>query len=303
MGQRLQGIEEFVVAVEAGSFALAAQRLNVTRSAVAKSIARLESRLGTRLFHRTTRSQRLTEEGHAYYERCRRVLAELDAAEAVADASRGSVSGLVRLSMPAMFGRLKISPLLLSLAQAHPQLTIEVAFNDRRADLVEDGIDVAIRNGELGDSATLVARSLGTQWMVLCAAPAYLAARGRPQSLAELAGHEAVMYARDGVVAPWRLHDDATGRMADTVLPARVRCDSAEVLLAAALDGFGIAFLPAWLIADALAAGTLVRLLDTPQRFGFPLHILWPHSHYLPRKTRVVIDWLAERLPPLLAAR
>jgi DNA-binding transcriptional LysR family regulator len=304
MGQRLQGIEEFVAAVEAGSFALAAQRLHVTRSAVAKSIARLEARLNTRLFLRTTRSQSLTEEGHGYYERCRRVLDELDAAQALTDVARSTATGVVRISMPAMLGRLKVGPLLLALARQHPQLSLELAFNDRRVDLVEEGLDLAIRSGELADSAELVARPVGTQWMALCAAPAYLAERGRPANIGDLMKepHEAVLYARDGLVSSWRFHD-AEGRLVDLTPPSRLRCDSAEVLLEAAVGGMGLARLPAWLAADALAAGTLVRVFDEPQPFGFALHVIRSRSRYLPLKTRVVTDWLAEHLPPLLAAR
>jgi len=304
MGQRLQGIEEFVAAVEAGSFALAAQRLHVTRSAVAKSIARLEARLNTRLFLRTTRSQSLTEEGHGYYERCRRVLDELDAAQALTDVARSTATGVVRISMPAMLGRLKVGPLLLALARQHPQLSLELAFNDRRVDLVEEGLDLAIRSGELADSAELVARPVGTQWMALCAAPAYLAERGRPANIGDLMKepHEAVLYARDGLVSSWRFHD-AGGRLVDLTPPSRLRCDSAEVLLEAAVGGMGLARLPAWLVADALAAGTLVRVFDEPQPFGFALHVIRSRSRYLPLKTRVVTDWLAEHLPPLLAAR
>lgn len=303
MGQRLQGIEEFVAAVDAGSFALAAQRLHVTRSAVAKSIARLEARLDTRLFLRTTRSQSLTEEGHGYYERCRRALAELDAGEALADEARSTATGLVRLSMPAMLGRLKIGPLLLALARRHPGLSLELSFNDRRVDLVEEGLDLAIRSGELADSAELVARPVGMQWMALCAAPAYLAARGRPAGIDDLrAPHESVLYARDGQVSSWHFHA-ADGRLVETTPPSRLRCDSAEVLLEAAIGGMGLARLPAWLAADALAAGTLVRVFDEPQPFGFALHVIRPRSRYLPLKTRVVVDWLAEHLPPLLAAR
>ncbi|MET3439315.1 DNA-binding transcriptional LysR family regulator [Variovorax paradoxus] len=305
MSQRLQGIEEFVAAVEAGSFALAAQRLHVTRSAVAKSIARLEARLGTRLFLRTTRSQSLTEEGHGYYERCRRALGELDAAEAMTDAARCTATGVVRLSMPAMLGRLKVGPLLLALARRHPGLSLELSFNDRRVDLVEEGLDLAIRSGGLPDTADLVARPVGVQWMVLCAAPAYLAAHERPASVAELAAsssHEAVFYARDGQISPWRFHD-AEGRLVEVVLPSRLRCDSAEVLLEAAIGGMGLSRLPAWLAAEALASGTLVRVFEEPRPFGFELNVIRHKSRYLPHKTRVVIDWLAEHLPPLLAAR
>jgi DNA-binding transcriptional LysR family regulator len=309
MGQRLQGIEEFVAAVEAGSFALAAQRLHVTRSAVAKSIARLEARLNTRLFLRTTRSQSLTEEGHGYYERCRRVLAELDAAEAVTDVARSTAAGVVRISMPAMLGRLKVGPLLLALARRHPQLSLELSFNDRRVDLAEDGLDLAIRSGELADSTEMVARPVGVQWMALCAAPAYLAARGHPRTIADLqdagdeqSAHEAVLYARDGQVSAWRFHD-AEGRLVELTLPSRLRCDSAEVLLEAAIGGMGLARLPAWLAADALTAGTLVRVFEEPQPFGFELNVIRSRSRYLPFKTRVVIDWLAEHLPPLLLLR
>ena len=302
MSQRLQGIEEFVAAVEAGSFALAAQRLHVTRSAVAKSIARLEARLHTRLFLRTTRSQSLTEEGHGYYERCRNALAELEAAEALADAARSTASGVVRLSMPAMLGRLKVGPLLLALARRHPQLSLELAFSDRRVDLAEEGLDLAIRSGDLGDSAALIARPVGTQWMVLCAAPSYLAERGRPEGIEDLKPpHEAVLYARDGAASAWRFH--AGDRVAEVLLPARLRCDSAEVLLEAAIGGMGLARLPAWLAAEALAAGTLVRVFEEPRPFGFALHVIRARSRYLPLKTRVVVDWLAEHLPPLLAAR
>jgi len=304
MSQRLQGIEEFVAAAEAGSFALAAQRLHVTRSAVAKSIARLEARLDTRLFLRTTRSQSLTEEGHGYYERCRRALAELDAAQALTDVARSTATGLVRLSMPAMLGRLKVGPLLLALARRHPQLSLELAFNDRRVDLVEEGLDLAIRSGELPDTSDLIARPVGTQWMALCAAPAYLAERGHPRGIDALQApqtpHEAVLYARDGQVSTWRFHD-AEGRLVEVTLPSRLRCDSAEVLLEAAIGGMGLARLPAWLAADALAAGTLVRVFEEPRPFGFELHVIRSRSRYLPFKTRVVIDWLAEHLPPLLA--
>jgi DNA-binding transcriptional LysR family regulator len=289
MGQRLQGIEEFVAAVEAGSFALAAQRLHVTRSAVAKSIARLEARLDTRLFQRTTRSQSLTQEGHGYYERCRRVLAELEAGEALADAARDTARGIVRVSLPAMLGRLKVGPLLIALAQRHPGLTLELGFTDRRVDLVEEGIDLALRSGELPDTTQLVARPVGVQWMVLCAAPAYL----QPN------GHEAVRYARDGSLTPWRFHD-RRGRTVEVNLPSRLRCDSAEVLLEAAIGGMGLARLPVWLAAQALAAGSLVRVFDEPQPIGPPLHLVRPQSRYLPMKTRVVMDSLAAALPPLL---
>ncbi|MGJ7493069.1 LysR family transcriptional regulator [Variovorax sp. ZT4R33] len=308
MSERLNGIEAFVAAVEAGNFALAAQRLRLTRSAVGKSVARLEARLGTRLFHRTTRSQSLTEDGQAYYERCRRALAELDAADAVVEAGRQTPTGRVRITMPALIGRARVAPLLLELGQRHPQLAFDVSFSDRRIDLVEEGIDLAVRSGTLGDSAVLAARLLGHQWMGVYASPTYLAAHGRVQSLAalqaEAPAHGFVGYARETGPHPWQFRD-ATGRTVDFVAPTRFAfsCDSLEVTAMAALQGIGMARLPTWLVAEALAEGRLLRVFEESQPFGYPLHAVWPQARALPQKTRVVIDLLAERLPLLLAAR
>ena len=192
MSERLQGIEAFVAAVEAGSFALAATRLGRTRSAVGKSIARLEQRLAVRLFQRTTRSQSLTDDGQAYYERCRRALDELDAADAAVEAGRHAPTGTLRMSMPALFGRVCVAPLLMELASEHQDLRLDLQFSDRRVDLVEERVDLALRSGPLDDSSTLAARLLGHQWMGLYAAPSYLARHGRPaswQAVVEAAPH------------------------------------------------------------------------------------------------------------------
>ena len=308
MGERLNGIAAFVAAVETGNFTLAAQRLALTRSAVGKSVARLEERLGVRLFHRTTRSQSLTEEGQAYYERCRRALAELDAADAALEAGRKTPTGRVRMTMPTLIGRVLVAPLLLELAERHPQLSFDVSFSDRRLDIADEGIDLAVRSGPLGDSATLSARLLGHQWMGLHASPAYLATHARPSGLQALASAEAahafVGYARDSGPHPWQFHDGGH-RIVEFAPAARFdfSCNSIEVTAMAALRGMGIARLPEWLVADDVAAGRLVRLFEEPHPFGYALHAVWPRTRALPRKTRVVIDLLAERLPPLLAAR
>ncbi|WP_332778071.1 LysR family transcriptional regulator [Polaromonas sp.] len=301
MNDRLSGIEEFVAAVEAGSFALAARRRQLTRSAVAKSIARLEARLGTRLFLRTTRSQSLTEDGQAYYERCQRVLAELDAADASMDAARRTPTGCVRLSMPVLFGRLCIGPLLLELARRHPQLALEASFSDRRSDLVEEGIDLAVRSGPLPDSTALVARRLGVQRMVMCAAPAYLDAHGWPRGMDELAGHQGIVYGRGGQIKPWEFHD-ARGLRVEVPIASRFCFDDLQMIASAAQAGVGLARLPVWLVADALREGSLVQLFDEPQPFGYELHAVWPSTRYLPLKTRVVVDLMLQKLPPLLDA-
>lgn len=308
MSERLAGIEAFVAAVEAGNFALAAQRLQLTRSAVGKAVARLEERLGTRLFHRTTRSQSLTEDGQAYYERCRRALEELDAADAALEAGRQVPSGRVRITAPELIGRVRLAPLLMELGQRHPRLAFELSFSDRRIDLIEEGIDLAVRSGPLGDSAVLAARRLGHQWMGVYASPAYLAAHGRPADmqalLAEPAVHSFVGYARETGPHPWQFND-ASGRVVDFIAPSRFHfsCNSLEVAAMAAMQGVGLARLPAWLVIDAVAEGRLQKVLQEPHPFGYALSAVWPQARALPLKTRVVIDMLAERLPPLLDAR
>lgn len=307
MSERLQGIEAFVAAVESGSFTLAAARLRRTRSAVGKSIARLERRLGVRLFQRTTRSQSLTDDGQAYYERCRRALAELDAADAAVEAGRHEPVGTLRMSLPALFGRACVAPVLLRLAREHAGLRLDLHFSDRRVDLVEERIDLAIRSGPLEDSATLAARPLGHQWMGLYAAPDYLARHGRPADWAALvaaaSAHAFASYGRDQAALPWRYRDEATGELRTFTVPARVRCDSLEVVMTTAVAGLGIARLPAWLAAAPVAAGALVRVFEEPQPFGYALHAVWPQARALPRRTRIVIDALAAELPALLGER
>lgn len=308
MSERLNGIEAFVAAVEAGNFALAAERLHLTRSGVAKGIARLEQRLGTRLFNRTTRSQSLTEDGHAYYERCRRALAELDAADAAIEAGRQSPTGQVRLTMPGLIGRSLIAPLLLKASHRYPQLRFDLSLNDRVVDLVEDGLDLAVRSGDLGDSAVLNARALGHQWMGVYASPAYLAEFGQPDGLHQLMetrlAHRFVGYARDTGPLPWRFCAD-DGRLLEFT-PGRqleFSCNSLEVTLTAAIEGRGMARLPAWLVADALATGQLTRVFEETHPFGYALNAVWSQARALPLKTRVLVDLLAQELPPLLALR
>ena len=307
MSERLQGIEAFVAAVEAGSFALAAARLRRTRSAVGKSIARLEHRLGVRLLQRTTRSLSLTDDGQAYYERCRRALDELEAADAAVEAGRHEPVGTLRMSMPAVFGRACVTPVLLRLAREHAGLRLDLHFSDRRVDLVEERIDLAIRSGPLADSATLAARLLGHQWMGLYAAPEYLARHGRLADwsalIAAASAHGFVSYGREESAPPWRYRDSATGEERTFAPPTRVRCDSLEVVAATAAAGLGIARLPEWLAAGPVAAGTLVRVFEEPLPFGYELHAVWPQARALPRRTRIVIDALAAELPALLGAR
>lgn len=303
MSERLQGLDIFVAAVESGSFARAATRLHLTRSAVGKGVARLESRLGARLFHRTTRSQALTDEGQRYYERCRRALDELDAAEAAVQAGREEVVGRLRLTCPELIGRRCVGPVLLALACEHPRLVVEAHFSDRPSHLINEGLDLAIRSGPLPDSTQFAARLLAHQWMGVYASAGYLATHLRPAGLAELADtrdqHTFVVYGSDGWAKPW-LFTRADGRTFELEVTPRFTANSLEVLAQAATEGMGLVRLPTWLAAPAVASGTLEQVFEEAMPFGYPLHALWPQLRSMPTRQRMVIDTLAQRLPELI---
>jgi DNA-binding transcriptional LysR family regulator len=301
MTDRLSGVLSFVQAAEAGSFALAAQRMGLSRSAIGKSIARLEERLGTRLFQRTTRRQSLTDEGQAFYERCARALAELEAAEAALDSGRHAPTGRLRVSAPVLFGRHCAAPLLWELARQHPGLEVELSFTDRVIDLIEDGYDMAVRVAPLANHAGLTARRLGVQEMVVCAAPSYLARHGRPTTLEELDGHEAVVYGLNGVSKPWRFPDGRGGEKLVSV-PSRLRFDDVETLADAAVQGAGLAWLPCWLVAERVRGGQLVLLLEEERRYGNEIYAVWPQNKHLPSKVRAAIDVLVARIPERLSS-
>jgi DNA-binding transcriptional LysR family regulator len=240
---RFDGVQVFVEAVEAGGFAKAADRLSLTRSAVGKAVARLEERLGVRLFNRTTRTQSLTEDGQQYYERCVRAIEELRAGEALLESGRREVAGRLRVSLPVLFGRYCAAPLLRAYARQHPKLELELSFNDRQVDLIADGFDLAIRNGPPGNGSSLRARLLVRQRKVLCASPTYIAARGEPHALVDIPEHDLLAYWRQGHGLAWQL-PDGTGALIDISVTSRLRFDDLEVICDAAVDGMGLAWLP-----------------------------------------------------------
>ncbi len=296
MSDRLNGISAFVEAADAGSFALAADRMRLTRSAVGKSIARLEQRLGVRLFQRTTRSQSLTEDGQAYYERCVRALAELDAGTLALDSGKNEPIGSLRVSVPVLFGRHCAAPVLLALGRQHPRLAIEMSFNDHVVDLVDEGYDLAVRIGSLPDSSTLVARRLATQRMVICAAPSYLAEHGRPASVDDLPKHAGIVYGRSGRIVPWRVRD-STGQVLKPQVDIRLVFDDLQAITDAAVAGAGLAWLPCWLMAKHARAGELELVMNCGSLLATEIYAVWPQSHYLPIKTRTAIDALVAEIP------
>ncbi|WP_245499841.1 LysR family transcriptional regulator [Mesorhizobium sp. M4B.F.Ca.ET.089.01.1.1] len=255
----LEGALAFVQAVDAGSFTAAAARLRLTKSAVGRKVLQLEQRLGVRLLNRTTRRLSLTADGEIYYEACRRALAGLSEAQDVIAAGRQAPAGVVRLALPLAFGRRWVAPVLFGLAKDHPALRLEIGFDDHRSDLVDDGIDLAVRLGPLADNASLTARRLGTQRSLLCASPAYLATAGTPADIQGLAQHALLVYGRRDFINPWPL-PDGNGTMLYQP-QARLMIGDGDALLQAAVAGCGIAFLPDWLAGNSLRRGELVPVL------------------------------------------
>ncbi|MGF1629509.1 MAG: LysR family transcriptional regulator [Kiloniellaceae bacterium] len=296
---RLTSMAVFVKAVDLGSFAAAANALDISGPMVGKHVRFLEERLGVRLINRTTRRQSLTDIGRDYYERCRAVLAEAEAADALAADELSQPRGRLRVTAPIHFGRRCVAPVLLELAGRYPTLELDLSLNDRLADLAEDGFDLAVRTGELDSQSGLITRRVAQQRMIVCAAPAYLARRGRPRTIDELGGHEAVVYRRSGRVRPWLFPQE--GQDPAEVAPAhRLRFDDLEAIADAATEGAGVAWLPSWLVRDRLEAGILEEVLPEQPGYLYDCYALWLPTPKLPPKLRLAVDALAATLPKFM---
>jgi DNA-binding transcriptional LysR family regulator len=294
----LTGIAAFVTSVELGSFTAAAYRMGLSKSAVAKNVARLEERLGTRLLDRTTRRIGLTVDGHAYHETCLRVLSELEGAEALLASRQRVASGVLRVSLPASFGPRWAIPMLMDVLENFPQLTLDASFTDRYVDLVDEGIDLTVRIGELEDSSSLVARKIGDQHSMLCASPRYLDKRGRPERLEELADHDCIGETRGGRVLPWHFKG-SNGKIAKIMIKPRHIISNGDGLLRAAVAGGGLVQLPTWLVNADLREGNLEAVLTASSANDRAIHLVWLKARDVVPKVRVIVDELARRFLPV----
>jgi DNA-binding transcriptional LysR family regulator len=285
---KLDGIAAFVAVAEAGSISEAARRLHLAKSVVSERLAELERALGAKLLQRTTRKLSLTEDGAAFRERAARILREVEEAAADLAERRGALSGPLRLAAPVTFGRLHLGPALYPFLAAHPAIVLTLDLDDRRVDAAADGYDAVIRHGPVADSR-LVAWRLAPSRRVLVAAPDYLARRGVPRSLAELAAHDGIFYANRGV-ADWRF-EDASGPAAGRAR-ARLRVNNGDMMRDAAIAGLGIALLPMFVATTAIAKGELA-VLDVGARaeeeFVFMAH---PEGRRPSAKLRALADHL-----------
>lgn len=288
--ERLKGLETFVAVAEAGSFTAAAERLNLTNSAVGKAIARLEARLNKPLFERTTRRLKLTDAGESFYSVCVRVLDELATAERVLSADQVVPSGRLRVDLPATFGRMQALPALLAFAQQYGEVMPHVSFTDRFVDVVEDGLDVVVRIGG-GDTwpAAVAHKYLGHEELIFCVSPAYLALHGAPATLEELFGQDGVLYGRaDGTTSPWLIGDGKTP-LARQHVAGRIVLGQAEAQVAAVEAGLGVAQLATWLVERQIRAGRLVQILPQLATQGLPLHLVWQRSREHAVKVQALI--------------
>lgn len=288
-GERLNAIRALVLTEQAGSFAKAGERLGLSPSAVGKAISRLETRLGVRLFHRTTRSLSLTDEGQRYHESCVRALAELEAAELAIARGKAEPSGRLRVSLPDLLGRRILAPILFGVARTHPGIELDLSFENRMVDLAEDAVDLAIRIGALSETSGLVARRIGFQDLVLCASPDYLERAPPLLDWKDLAHHALVTQGRGDGDVPWLRLDDR-GAPRPVSVRGRHRFTTIETIADAAVAAMGVAQLPRWLVAEAVAVGNLaISLPDLPQP-RLPIHALWLPTHAMAPRVRVAID-------------
>lgn len=287
----LSPLNAFVQAADARSFTVAGRQLGVSSSAIGKAVARLEVRLGVRLFHRSTRTVTLTPEGALFLERCRRVFSEIEAAELEIAATKGAPRGKLRVSLP-LVGMLMM-PALCAFMHAYPEIELDLDFSDRIVDIIDEGFDVVLRAGEIRDSR-LMSRMVGEFRLRLVASPDYLAWRGTPQVPEDLASHACLhhRYATSGKLERWPLR----GEYMDIDLPTTAVANTIEPLIVMAEQSLGIACLPDNALRRQFEEGTLVTVLDNYVEHNGPFRMLWPSSRYVSPKLRVFVDFMAQNL-------
>ena len=290
---RFLAVQTFSRVVELGSFARAAERLGLSTSAVSRQVADLEAHLDARLLNRTTRRISLTEAGQAFYERSVQLLADLEEAESSVRAAALVPRGHLKLTCGVTFGIRYLAPAVAEFAERHPQLVFDLDLSDRAVDLVDEGFDLAIRIGPIGQQG-LVSRRLGWTRTVCCASPAYLARSGAPERPEDLARHECLTYTHVPVPNTWRFESPAGDSHALRITP-RHRANNGRMLVELAVRGLGVVVEPDFIVAPEVRAGRLVRLLPGFELPRVPISAVYPSRRHLSAKVRAFVDFLAER--------
>jgi DNA-binding transcriptional LysR family regulator len=288
---RLTGISVFVAAVDEGSLAAAARRFGLSAAMAGKYVSAIETELNARLLQRTTRRLSLTAIGQVYYERCKQILETWNEANREASDARETARGLLRIAAPVTFGALHLGDVIAQYLESHPQVNVEVTLSDRYVDLLEAGVDMAIRIGRLPDSG-LVARRLAPCRMVICAAPAYLKRHGTPCSPDDLRQAPRLTFSEAVSAGDWTLVDtDNRAWVIDG--PCRMAANNTQMLLAAALAGAGIAYGPTFVFGEHIASGKLVELLPNYTTSDLAIQAVYPSARHMPLKVRRLLDHLA----------
>jgi DNA-binding transcriptional LysR family regulator len=292
---RFDNMRVFAKVVESGSFAGAAARLGISPSMVSQHVKELEQRLGGRLLNRTTRKLSLTETGRAFYERCTRLLTDLDEIERAVSDMDAAPRGKLRVNATSSFGILQLAPAITDFTTRFPAISIELMLSERMADLIEEGFDVAVRVEKVPDSS-LIARQLAPCRMVVCGSPCYMEKHGRPRTPSDLTNHNCLTVAGTGLSYYRTWHLTAADGTALNISPmGNLRTNSGAVLMVAALAGHGLVCLPTYLVSDALKSGRLVTVLDDYVAPPYTLRALYPHNRHLSAKVRAFVDFLAAR--------
>lgn len=287
---RLTGIGVFVAAVDGGSFAAAARRFGLSAAMAGKYVSAIETELNARLLQRTTRRLSLTDIGQDYYLRCKQILEAYEEANREASDSHGNARGLLRIAAPVTFGAMHLGEVVAKYLEDHPHVNIEVSLSDRYVDLLEAGVDVAIRIGRLPDSG-LVARRLAPCRMVICASPDYLKRHGTPRGPEDLAQAQRLTFSEAVSVGDWTL-TDAKHRAHVIDGPCRMAANNTQMLLAAALAGAGIAYGPTFVFGEQIALGKLVALLPAYHTSELTIQAVYPSARHMPLKVRHFLDYL-----------
>jgi DNA-binding transcriptional LysR family regulator len=294
---QLGSIEQFCKAAELSSFTLAANALGITPAAVSRSVARLEARLGARLFVRSTRQIRLTDDGRSYFEQCEQALAQIEEAGRVVSGRQTEPAGLLRVSAPTTYAHYRLFPLLPAFNAAYPKVRVDISVSNRNIDFVEEGFDVAIRLGQPADSR-VVARRLEEASLGVFASPAYLQRRGTPKSLAELKQHDCIAFVlpSTGRAMPWLFRDSDADVERTIDGPVRVQDDVLGCVNHARAGG-GLCQIYHFIVRDALREGTLKEVLKTHAGRSRPFSLLYPHNRHMASRVRAFVDFLTKRLP------
>ena len=291
---RLGSISAFVRVAKLGSFASAGRALGISPSGVSKSVARLEERVGLRMFQRTTRAVILTDDGRDFFQQCDRILNELEEAERAMADRAAAPSGVLKVELPAALGRMRIAPALSRLTGQYPDLRVEASFSDQLTDLYEAGLDAVVRIGEPQDTRLMV-RRVGNVQHIVCSAPSYIEAHGEPSSPNDLARFECIGRAANGATCPgaWKFATPDEGAPFELEPSGRLRFDSSDVIIDAGLAGAGLVQLHRYMAEPYLQSGQLVQVLGEYAATGTPISVLYPSSRHLAPKVRVFIDFIA----------